>query len=153
MKIIFTLFLSLLFTANLSAQSGSAKQVKWTFTATKIADNTYEVKLSANIAGKFHMYSQDAGVEGPLPTTIAFSPNPLVSIDGKVKEAGKKISKYEEVWPGNVNYYEKTVDFVQVVKLKTKAKTSLNGKVEFIVCDDSVCLPPSEVPFKIALGG
>ena len=82
MKIIFTLFLSLLFTANLSAQSGSAKQVKWTFSATKIADNTYEVKLSANIAGKFHMYSQDAGVEGPLPTTIASFTLPLIVTSG-----------------------------------------------------------------------
>jgi DsbC/DsbD-like thiol-disulfide interchange protein len=51
-----------------------------------------------------------------------------------------------------VNYYEKTVDFVQVVKVKGKAKTSLTGKVEFMVCNDEKCLPPSEVPFTINLG-
>ncbi len=153
MKKYFTFILTLLLATGLSAQTGSAKQVKWTFSSKKIADNTYEVKLSANISGNFHLYSQEPGVEGPIPTTIVFTPNPLLTLNGKAKESGKMISKYESAWPGNVNYYEKAVEFVQVVKLKSKAKTSLNGKVEFIVCDDKACLPPSEIPFKIALGG
>jgi thiol:disulfide interchange protein DsbD len=52
-----------------------------------------------------------------------------------------------------VNFYEKSVTFIQVVNAKTKAKTSLNGKIEFMVCNDELCLPPAEVPFKIAIGG
>jgi hypothetical protein len=153
MKTYLTFIFSLVLAVGMNAQTGSAKQVKWTFTSKKIADNTYEVKLSANISGDFHLYSQDPGTEGPIPTTIEFSPNPLLTLSGKAKESGKLIKKYESAWPGNVNYYEKAVEFVQVVKLKSKAKTSLNGKIEFVVCDDKACLPPSEVPFKIALGG
>ncbi len=135
------------------AQSGSAKQVKWTFTSKKIAENTYELKMTANIQGNYHMYAQQVGAEGPIPTLFTFSPNPLITFDGKVKEQGKMIKKYESAWPGTVNYYEKKVDFVQVIKLKGKVKTSLSGKVEFIVCNDQECLPPSEVEFKIAAGG
>ncbi len=136
-----------------NAQTGSAKQVKWTFTSKKVADNTYEVKMTADIGGKYHMYAQNAGAEGPVPTTFNFTANPLVILNGQVKESGKLIKKYESAWPGTVHYYEKTVEFIQVVKLKAKAQTTLNGKVEFVVCDDSQCLPPSEVEFKIAVGG
>ena len=125
------------------AQTGSAKQVKWTFSSKKVADNTYEVKLTANISGDFHIYAQQAGVDGPVPTTVNFASNPLITLNGKIKEQGKMIKKYESAWSGNVNYYEKTVDFVQVVKLKTKAKTNVNGKVEFMFCNDNLCLPPS----------
>ena len=135
-----------------SAQSGSAKQTKWTFSTKKIADKKYEVKLTATIAGDFHLYAQDAGVDGPVPTTITFQPNPLLVIAGKPIEQGKKITKIEEVWGGKVHFYEKTINFVQIVTAKTKAKTLLNGKVEFMVCNDEVCLPPSEIPFKIAIG-
>ncbi len=135
------------------AQSGSAKQVKWTFTSKKIAENTYELKMTANIQGNYHMYAQQAGAEGPIPTSFTFSPNPLITFDGKVKEQGKMIKKYESAWPGTVNYYEKKVDFVQVIKLKGKVKTNLSGNVEFIVCNDQECLPPSKVEFKIAAGG
>ncbi len=74
-------------------------------------------------------------------------------MDGKVKEVGKVVKKKEEVWGGDVNYYEKTVDFVQVVKLKSNVKTNLAGSVEFMVCNDSQCLPPATVEFKVPIGG
>ncbi len=148
----FFIILLLLIGGSSYAQSGSAKQTSWTFSAKKIADKKYEVKLTAKIAGDFHLYAQDAGVDGPVSTTITFLPNPLFTLTGKPLEQGKKITKVEEVWGGKVNFYEKTVTFVQTLTAKTKAKTTLNGKIEFMVCNDNVCLPPAEVPFKIAIG-
>lgn len=135
-----------------SAQTGSAKQVKWEFSSKKLADKKYEVKMTATIAGTFHIYAVNAGVEGPVPTTITFTPNPLIALQGKISEQGKKITKVEEVWGGKVNFFEKSVSFVQIVTTKTAVKTNLNGKIEFMVCNDEVCLPPSEVPFKIQIG-
>ncbi len=135
------------------SQMGSAKQVKWTYAAKKLANNKFEISITATIANTYHLYAIDAGVEGPIPTKITFSPNPLISQQGKIIEKGKRITKVEEVWGGKVNFFEKTVTFTQVVNTKTAAKTNLNGKVEFMVCNDEVCLPPSEVPFKIAIGG
>ena len=74
-------------------------------------------------------------------------------LDGSVKEIGKVVRKFESVWGGSVNYYEKTVNFVQVVKLKANVKTNLAGKVEFMVCDEKKCLPPSNVDIKVNVGG
>lgn len=135
-----------------SAQTGSAKQVKWEFSSKKLADKKYEVKMTATMAGTFHIYAVNAGVEGPVPTKITFTPNPLIALQGKITEQGKKITKVEEVWGGKVNFYEKSVSFVHIVTTKTAVKTNLNGKIEFMVCNDEVCLPPSEVPFKIQIG-
>jgi thiol:disulfide interchange protein DsbD len=135
-----------------SAQTGSAKQVKWEFSSKKLADKKYEVKMTATIAGTFHIYAVNAGVEGPVPTKITFTPNPLIALQGKITEQGKKMTTVEEVWGGKVNFFEKSVSFVQIVTTKTAVKTNLNGKIEFMVCNDEVCLPPSEVPFKIQIG-
>lgn len=129
------------------------KPVNWSFTAKKIADKTYEVHITANITGNWHIYSQNVGVDGPLPTSFTFVKNPLVTIDGTPKEQGKLIKKKEEAWDGVVNYYEKTVNFVQTVKVKGAAKTNVAGKVEFMVCNDEKCLPPVEVEFSVAIGG
>lgn len=129
------------------------KPVNWNFTAKKVADKTYEVHITANITGNWHIYSQNVGVDGPLPTTFTFVKNPLVTIDGTPKEQGKLIKKKEEAWDGVVNYYEKTVNFVQTVKVKGAAKTNVAGKVEFMVCNDEKCLPPTEVEFSVAIGG
>ena len=151
MKKFSLLFFALIIGLTVLAQS--SKQVKWVFSSKKIADKTYEVHMTATITGNFHMYAQNVGVEGPLPTAFVFTKNPLLQLDGKVKEMGKLVKKYESVWSGDVSYYEKSVNFVQTVKVRGAAKTNLSGKVEFMVCDDSRCLPPSEVPFSVNIGG
>jgi thiol:disulfide interchange protein DsbD len=131
----------------------SSKEVKWSYTAKKIADKIYEVHLTASIDGDYHLYAQDAGGEGPIPTTFTFTRNPLFTLDGKIKENGKLIKKFESAWNHDVKYYEKTVDFVQVVKLKSNVKTNLAGKVEFMVCNEHQCLPPADVDIKVNIGG
>jgi Disulphide bond corrector protein DsbC. len=148
-------FLLTLFVAagSLVATAQSNKEVSWTFSAKKIADKTYEVHLTAKLNGDWHIYAQNVGVDGPIPTTFTFTKNPLLSLDGKVKEKGKVVKKNEEVWGGVVSYYENTVDFVQTVKIKGSAKTNLAGKVEYMVCNEEKCLPPAETPFSIAIGG
>jgi hypothetical protein len=147
------LILSLLVFAGLTSTGQSFKQVKWNYSVKKIADKTYEVHMTASIGGSYHMYAQNVGVEGPLPTSFSFTKNPLIVLDGKVKENGKLVKKFESIWGGNVSYFEKTVDFVQVVKLKANVKTNLAGKVEFMVCDEEKCLPPSDVEIKVSIGG
>ena len=150
MKIISTTLLLLLTFATAFAQS--EKQVKWTFEAKKISADTYEVQMVASVGGNYHIYSQNAG-DGPLPTKFDFTKNPLITLNGKVKENGAMVKKFEEAFKSDVRYFEKTVTFVQLVKVKGKAKTNVSGKVEFMVCNDRECLPPSTVNFKVAVGG
>ena len=143
--------LALLFAT--SAFGQSTKQVQWNFTSRKIAENTYEIHMTAIVSGDWHLYAQNVGVEGPVPTSFSFTKNPLLVMDNKVKEVGNLIRKKEEVWNGVVNYYQSKVNFIQVVKLKANVKTNVAGKVEFMVCNDSQCLPPSTVDFKVNVGG
>ena len=131
----------------------SSKQVQWAYTAKKVDNKTFEVHMTATISGDYHLYAQDAGGEGPIPTSFTFSKNPLLTLDGKVKEVGNQVKKFESAWSHDVKYYEKNVDFVQLVKLKGNAKTSLAGKVEFMVCNEQKCLPPSAVDIKVNIGG
>ena len=144
--------LAIVMSSGIFAFAQSNKQVKWTFSSKKIGDKIYEVRMTANINGNWHMYSQDAG-EGPAPTVFTFTKNPLMTLEGNVKEVGKLKKVFEEAFKSEVKFYEKTVDFVQVVKLKGNVKTNLVGKVEYMVCDDKQCLPPSESEFKINIGG
>jgi len=130
----------------------SSKQVNWTYSAKKVADKTYEIHMTASIGAGWHMYSQNTG-EGPVPTTFKFNKNPLVAFNNSPKEVGKMIKKYEDAFKSQVRYYENTVDFVQMVKVKSNAKTAVAGSVEFMVCNDHECLPPADVDFKVNVGG
>lgn len=132
----------------LSAQS----PVNWTFSAKKIDDKTFEVHMSASIQKGWHLYSQDQPEDAIAnPTSFTITANPLLQLEGKIKEIGK-MEKFTDKQLGlSANQYSNGVDFVQVIKLKGSAKTSISGSVEYQTCDDKKCLPPKTVNFSVAL--
>ena len=136
----------------LSASAQMENPVQWSYSAKKIADKTYELHITANLEGKWHIYAQDAG-EGPVPTEFSFTANPLVKMDGKVKEVGKLEKSYDPNFKSVLKYYGSKVDFVQKVKLKSNATTVVAGTVTYMVCNDKKCLPPKDVPFSVKVGG
>lgn len=134
----------------LFASAQMENPVSWTFTAKKIADKTYEIHITATVTNKWHIYAQEAG-EGPEPTTFSFSKNPLLKLEGKVIEKGILEKAYDPNFKSTLKFYSNTVDFVQKVKVKTKASTVVKGSVTYMACNDRRCIPPKEIPFSIKL--
>ncbi len=130
---------------------GAQKPYTWSFVAKKAADKTYEIHCRVEINPPWHTYSQFTPEGGPVPTKFEFSKNPLYTLAGPVKELGKLQTRHEEVFAVDVKYFDGKVDFVQRVKLKGNAKTNFSGSVEFMVCNDVQCLPPTTEKFTLAL--
>ncbi|NCT94013.1 MAG: hypothetical protein GXC72_06300 [Chitinophagaceae bacterium] len=133
------------------AQAQIKDPVKWTFEAIKKTADTYEVQITADVEGKWHLYSQTTGKGGPKPTLVSFQPNPLLSLVGAVKETGKTQKSYDDIFKTDVVLISGKVRYTQTVKLKTAAKTSIRGTVSYMVCDDQECLPPAKKSFDIKL--
>ena len=150
MKKILTAAFLILFAGYANAQINNP--VIWTYTAKKIADKTYELHMTAAIGANWHLYAQDAG-KGPEPTTFVFTPNPLVKLEGKVKEIGKQEQSFDKNFNSTLKYYASKVDFVQKIKVKSATATVVKGVVNFMVCNDRQCLPPRDVPFTINIAG
>jgi len=146
-KLLFILF-ALFFATFSFAQS----PVSWTFSSKKLADKTYELRLTATIQKGWHLYAQNQPKDAiAQPTTFNFNNNPLLNLEGKVKEIGKLEKFKDEKLDISANQYSNKVDFVQLVKMKGKAKTAVTGQLEYQTCDDEKCLPPKTVNFSIAL--
>ena len=123
----------------------------WTYEAKKKTDNTYDLVVTVTLPKPWHIYSQNTGNGGPIATSINFNSNPLIIKQGKVVETGKLIKTYDENFKTNVLYYSDKVVFTQSIKLKTKAKTVVAGKLEYMLCNDEMCLPPKKIAFTIKL--
>ena len=150
MKKLFVLFFTLFSAASLMAQT--TNPVSWSFTSKKINEKEYEVQLVATMQKGWHVYSQDQPKEAiAIPTSFSFNKNPLVDLDGKVKEVGKLEKFNDPVLDVSAFQYSNKVVFVQKVKLKGKVKTRLTGKLEFQACTDEKCLPPKSIDFAIPI--
>ncbi|MBC9795123.1 protein-disulfide reductase DsbD domain-containing protein [Sinomicrobium weinanense] len=145
--------LSVFLFAAITASSQGLDPVEWRFTSKKLDNQTYEVRISAEMEYPWHIYSQYTEDGGPVPTTIAFKGNPGVKFEGDPKEEGSLIEKYEEVFMVDTRYFEGMVDFVQVVQLENGSDrpVTLEGSVTFMACTDQQCLLPQEVEFNVKL--
>lgn len=150
MKKILTFSFLLLFANMLFAQIVKSP-VEWTATSKKIADKTYEIRIIAEIGNGWHIYSQTTPEGGPIPTSISFTKNPLMTVEGATKEIGKMEQRHEKLFGVDVKQFSNKVEFVQVIKLKANVKTSAEVAIEFMTCNDKTCLPPATKKFSVAI--
>lgn len=148
MKKVFVLLCALTIVFNANAQK--LNPVKWTFDAVKKADKQYDITFSASIDAPWHMYSQFVK-KGPVPTSVQIKKNPLVQLKGSVKEIGTLEKKFDKNFGTDIAYFSNKVQFVQSVTLKVASKTKLTGEIEYMVCNDERCLPPTKVPFEVTI--
>ena len=139
----------MLFAAFLVSSSFSQilNPVKFNYSAVKKGKDTYEVHIKTNLDPKWHIYSVSNPEGGADATTIKLTEGKAV---GPVKEVGKMVTEYSKEFKVDQKYYDKSVEFVQLVKLKPGSK-SITGTIEYMVCNDVRCLPPKEVPFTVKL--
>lgn len=149
MKIISLISFAVLLNLSASAQ---LNPVSWSFSAKKVADKTYEVQMVATMQTGWHLYSQSQPDDAiAIPTAFTINPNPLFTLEGKIKEVGKMEVMKDKDLGVSANQYSKTVTFVQKIKLKANVKTNFKGNVEYQTCDDKKCLPPKTVNFDVAI--
>jgi hypothetical protein len=139
------------FTVGLLSAQG-LNPVSWSFTSKKISDNVYELQMIANIQQGWHVYSQSQPKDAiAQPTTVVFNKNPLVELDGKLKEAGNLEKFKDKELDISANQYSNKVVFSQRVKVKGKAKTNVTGKLTYQTCNDEKCLPAKTINVSIPL--
>jgi thiol:disulfide interchange protein DsbD len=149
MKKIVILSLLFVYTLNVNAQQ-KLNPVKWTFEAVKKSDKQYDIVFTANVDAPWHIYSQFVK-KGPVPTSIKIKKNAIVQLKGTAKEIGKLEKHFDKNFGTEIAYFSNKVQFVQTVTLRAASKTSLSGEIEYMVCNDERCLPPTKVPFELII--
>lgn len=149
-KLFLYLLLSIISLA--SVQSQILDPVKWSTSIKKISDTEFDLVSKASIDKNWHLYSQIVPSEGdgPLPTAFTFEPNKAYSLIGKTKES-KGHTIHDPVFDMVITFFENTATFTQRVKLTGNEGTTVKGEVEFMVCDDTRCLPPGYVDLVFKL--
>lgn len=148
------LFVALLtIVVNYSSFAQIQNPLKWSFDTKKISDCEYELIFKAKIESKWHLYGQKAyGDTGPVPTSFHFTKSEDYVLIGKVKES-QLIKKFEPVWNFELEFFERDAVFKQKVKLKTDQKLEIKGNLEFMLCNETQCLPPTTIEFDFNLQG
>ncbi|WP_341220884.1 protein-disulfide reductase DsbD family protein [Polaribacter atrinae] len=141
------LILILILTLGFTAHSQVFEPVKWTTSVEKVSDTEYNLVANASIDQGWHLYSQDVPEDGPIATLFNFEENENYTLIGDVlEEEGHTID--DPVFNMVVKFFENNAIFKQKIKITNKELSFIKGEVEFMVCDDSKCLPPTYIDLE-----
>jgi len=119
----------------------------------KVSENTYDLTFKAQIEEGWYIYSQFLDEGGPIPTSLNFENARGFEVIGKTEEiSDHKKEGHDEIFDMQVVKFAKEVTFRQRIKAVSTPIT-ISGFVEYMTCDDTRCLAPTQKNFTIKIEG
>lgn len=118
--------------------------VKWTYEIKQQSDNQVDIIITAKIEKGWDLYSQEVPPGGPLPTEIKFTKNPNFQLIGKPLASPKAKESYDETFEMNIGKWKGQVKFTQKIKLLKPENFKINIDLDYMVCNESSCIPLSD---------
>jgi hypothetical protein len=126
-------------------QSGLKAQtqnpVKWQAAYKAINATEGEFIITAEIDPQWHTYSQRKTDAGPIPTSFQFVANKNYYVNGNTEETGAH-EEFVKAFDAKIFVFTGKAEFKQKIKRNNKTPFSVSIKVEFMCCNDVMCLPP-----------
>ena len=140
----FTLvFFFLQFTSLLFAQN----HVTWSFTYDYMNSN---IVITGTIDEGWHLYSQKTPANsGPIPVTVNINKKNGLKLIGKCEEKIEPHEIFDVNFDSKVYLFEHS--YLASQKIKLKNTNQIIGNVQYMVCNDTQCLPTIEVPITLII--
>jgi thiol:disulfide interchange protein DsbD len=125
--------------------------VSWKTSINQIEDSVYQIIFEADIENRWHLYDTGPYENGPNATTFTFDLPANANLIGNMEMIDKPFKKFDDMFKMEIGLFEKKARFGQKIKLSSKNAT-IKANVEWMVCDDKQCLPPTDEDFTIIVG-
>ncbi|WP_027137389.1 protein-disulfide reductase DsbD family protein [Gaetbulibacter saemankumensis] len=124
--------------------------VQWSTSVEKVSETEYELIIKAAIEPGWHLYSQTVPEGGPIPTSFMYddSEGNFKIVGNTVEDEGHVVD--DPVFGMKIKFFENKAIFKQKIEVSEGVET-IEGLVEFMVCDDTRCLPPNEVDLEFTI--
>ncbi|WP_417443557.1 protein-disulfide reductase DsbD family protein [Joostella sp.] len=128
-----------------------SEPVEWETSIEKVSSTEYNLVSKAKIEEGWHLFSQEKATNGPMPATFTFEDTSGYKVLGTVTST-ETVAIYDSIFKMNIESFERSVVFKQLVSIKNFQIENIEGQVEFMVSNNQRCLPPTvkKLIFKLA---
>ena len=124
--------------------------VSWHIFTQKTGVQDYNIKFEAYINKGWVIYGMQSSPGGPVATSFDFDENLEIHFHGIPTEDTKPEMKFEPLFDTEVLKFSQKAIFSQKVSKLGKSFV-VNGRIQYMACDGTKCLPPTDVPFVAVL--
>ena len=100
-----------------------------------LPDDNVELILTVNLAPQWYMYSTAPVKGGPMATALTAQESPDYSPVGGLEDVETPHEKFDQGFGMNVDYFEGTARFRQIIKPLTEEPFTFKGWMEFQTCN------------------
>jgi thiol:disulfide interchange protein DsbD len=130
--------------------SGIYEPASWTMRSVQEGDNGYVLEFTCALDKGWHLYSQHLVADaGPVPTEFSYTLPEGHTLNGATIEPTPKV-EYDPNFMMDLAFFEGAPIFTQRITIDGTPGV-VSGEVLFMLCDDTMCLPPDVVEFSIDL--
>ena len=147
-RILFFLGLMNLFFLPSPAQAQIYDPVSWDFKSIRMSQDEYDLVFTAEMDKGWSIYSQYLEKEdGPVPTSFNFDEADHYVPVSKNEECDlNRKEVFDKLFSMKLIKFSSKAYFIQKIKVSDPSK-EISGFLEFMTCDDTKCLPPTQVDF------
>ena len=124
--------------------------VSWHIFSEKTGIQNYTIKFEAYIDKGWVIYGMQSSDGGPVATSFEFDKTKEFHFLGKPKEDIKPQKKFEPLFDTDVLKFSQKAIFSQAISKLGKSNI-IKGRIQYMACDGTKCLPPTDVPFVALL--
>lgn len=146
MRKFYFLIVTLLLSLSIQLSAQVLVPVKWNINAEKTSKDEVVITFKAGIEEHWHLYSQHIDMAPPA-TTFGFEDQVGYELVGEIEET-EAIEEFDPNFDMVLKYFAHEATFTAKIKLLTEEKVVIKGWVNYMVCDDTRCLPPTDEEFE-----
>ena len=123
--------------------------VSWSGKAEKLSKNLYEIVLTGEISGDWHIYDLGPYTDGPIATSVVVAGEGVKAVDAPyIKSEVHKA--YDENFGMEIGTCESGVQVAQKVEVTGEAPVA-KLTIEWQTCSTGSCLPPTDEVITVKL--
>lgn len=134
---------------DIDARAGKDVPVRWSSAIKPLGNDEYNLFFKAEIKPEWCVYSQFLdGMDGPAPTTITFESQNVNESDKPTESGTSREEGVDKIFNVNIIKFHNDMLITRKVKVTDKSKP-VEGYLSYMTCDNTRCLPPTDVSFSI----
>ena len=147
----YLLFVGIFCTVHILCFAQIVEPVRWNYELKNISESSVECVITASIDEGWHLYTLFMPDDGPRPTSIVFTNARGLTPVGELNVPEDSISEYDANFDMTLSYYKNQAVFVQQFRIDEQP-IGLQGYIEYMACNDQMCLPPQTIDFSLGNG-
>lgn len=125
--------------------------VSWSHSVEDKSPTEKVIVFSATLKGDWHLYGTELPSGGPTPTQLVVDKLSGAELVGKLTASKKPIEKHDPNFDMTLRFFTGQVSFRQTLRITDPKAFAFEGAIRYMVCDDEMCLPPTNWDFNIAV--